>query len=431
MSSESKPTFAKAMALLRRGAFSRYMTGEAISMTGTWMQAMAQVWVVTSLTDRAIMLGAVNLASGIPMLLLTVIGGKFADRHDKCRILLITQVIQIVLALTMGFLVARNQIQIWHIIAVAVALGISNSFEMPAASALVPELVEKKDIATAVAVDRSVFHATRLIGPSAAGVLIGIWGQASAFFINAFSFVALMIALLSIPARPPHSAEEKEKRSGGIKEGFKHVRSDKPTWAMLLLGCIATFFVAPVMIVMMPLYARDTLQVGAKQLGVLMSISSIGSITGSLTLLGVSREGRRKRLALAILAVALALMGMAGTHNVWIAGGCLILLSIGASTCIGLANTIVQERAPDHLRGRVSAVAGICLFGLFPIAALLVTSVADWIGMRATIFTTATIYTIGSIAVLAALGHQLSSPPPETTVVPIPETSSTGTETPS
>jgi hypothetical protein len=124
-------------------------------------------------------------------------------------------------------------------------------------------------------------------------------------------------------------------------------------------------------------------------------------------------------------------MGMAWTHHVWIAGGCLILLSIGASTCIGLANTIGQERAPDHLRGRVSAVAGICLFGLFPIAALLVTSVADWMGMRATIFTTATIYTVGSIAVLAALGHQLSSPPPETAVVPIPDTAPTTTGTPS
>ncbi|EEF62256.1 MFS transporter [Pedosphaera parvula] len=414
MSSEPRPTFAKAMGLLRRGAFSRYMTGEAISMTGTWMQAMAQMWVMTSLTVKAVDLAKIQLASGIPMLLLTMVGGKFADRHNKRTILLITQVVQIILAVAVGFLVAKNQIQIWHILVVAVVLGISNSFEMPAASAMVPELVEKCDIATAVAIDRSVFHATRLIGPSAAGFLIGFWGTSSAFFVNAISFVALIIALLTIPRRAPHSEEEKEKRSGSMKAGFKHVRSDKPTWAMLLLGCIATFFVVPVMIVMMPLYARDILHVEARQLGILMSISSIGSLTGSITLLGVSRSGRRARLALAIIAVTIALMGMAWTHRVWIAAGCLILLSIGASTCIGLANIIVQERAPDHLRGRVSAVAGICLFGLFPIATLLVTSLADWIGMRTTIFATASIYAVGSIAVLAVIGHEFSTPLPET-----------------
>ncbi|MDB6124236.1 MAG: Major facilitator superfamily 1 [Pedosphaera sp.] len=419
MSEEPKPTFGKAMTLLRRGAFSRYMTGEAISMTGTWMQAMAQTWVITSLTEKAMMLGMVNLASGIPMLLLTMVGGKFADRYDKRRILLVTQVIQIVLAITAGYLVAKGQIQIWHIMILAVVLGISNSFEMPAASAMVPELVDKQDIATAVAIDRSIFHATRLIGPSVGGFLIGYWGAASAFFINAFSFMALIIALLSIPKRLPHTEEEKQKRSGSMKEGFKHVRSDKPTWAMLLLGCIATFFVAPVLIVMMPLYARHELHVGSDQFGLLMSISSIGSLTGSISLLNVQRTGRRTRLALGIMAVTLAMTGMATAHHFILAAISMVLLSIGASTCIGLANTIVQERAPDYIRGRVSAVAGICLFGLFPIAAIIITSVADWIGIRATILSTAIIYAIGSTAVLASLGRHFSAPIPETTTIPV------------
>jgi MFS family permease len=415
MSNEPKPTFGKAMTLLRRGAFSRYMTGEAISMTGTWMQAMAQIWVVTSLTDKAVTLGMVNLASGIPMLLLTMVGGKFADRHDKRIILLIAQVVQIILAMAIGYLVAKGQVQIWHILTAAVVLGISNAFEMPAASAMVPELVDKRDIATAVAIDRSIFHATRLIGPSVGGFLIGFWGASSAFFINALSFVALIIALLSIPKKLPHTEEEKQKRSGSMKDGFKHVRSDKPTWAMLLLGCIATFFVAPVLIVMMPLYAREVLHAGPDQFGLLMSISSIGSLTGSLSLLNVQRTGRRTRLALGIIAVTLAMLGMAAAHKFLLAAISMVLLSIGASTCIGLANTIVQERAPDHLRGRVSAVAGICLFGLFPVAALIITSIADWIGIRATILSTAIIYAIGSTAVLVSLGRHFAAPLPEST----------------
>ena len=423
MSSEPKPTFAKAFALLRRGAFSRYMAGEAISMTGTWMQAMAQVWVITSLSNKAVMLGAVTLASGIPMILLSMIGGKFADRHDKRTILLLTQIIQIIMAAALGFLVAKNQIQIWHLLAAALVLGISNAFEMPAASALVPELVQKQDMATAIAIDRSVFHATRLIGPSAAGFLIGFWGTAAAFFANALSFFALIIALLSIPARLPHTPEEKEKRSGGIKQGFQHVRSDKPTWAMLLLGCIATFFVAPFLIVMMPLYARDTLHFGARQIGVLMSVSSIGSLTGSITLLNLDRTGRRLRLTFGVIAVTAALVTMSRTDNFFVAAASMILLSIGASTCIGLANIIVQERAPDHLRGRVSAVAGICLFGLFPLATVLVTTLADQIGMRVTIISTATLYALSSLVVLARIGHQFSAPLPGAAESPIPSPS--------
>src|SRR6185436_15651708 len=164
--------------LLRAGPFRRYMAGESISMTGTWMQAMAQSWVMTTLTDSAVMLGMVNFAAGLPMIALSMIGGSFADRYDKRNILLLTQIVQIFLATLVGWLVATGRIQVWQIIAVAVLLGVATSFEMPAAAALVPELVGKQEIATAIAIDRSVFHGTRLVGPALAGYVIGIWGPA-------------------------------------------------------------------------------------------------------------------------------------------------------------------------------------------------------------------------------------------------------------
>jgi MFS family permease len=153
-----------------------------------------------------------------------------------------------------------------------------------------------------------------------------------------------------------------------------------------------------------------------------MSVSSIGSLTGSITLLNLHRTGRRMRLTLGVVAVTAALIAMARTNSFFVAAACMVLLSVGASTCIGLANIIVQERAPDHLRGRVSAVAGICLFGLFPMATVLVTCLADQIGMRVTIFSTATIYALCSLAVLALVGHQFSAPLPIAAENPILET---------
>ena len=172
MNQETTSKSQSVRAVFRNGQFTRYMTGETISMTGTWMQMMAQAWVMTTLTDKAAMLGMVTFASSIPIVALSLIGGTFADRHDKRAILLVTQVVQIGFAILVGRLVATGQIHIWHILVVAFFLGISTAFEMPSAAALVPELVGKENIAAAIAVDRSVFHGTRLVGPALAGLWV-------------------------------------------------------------------------------------------------------------------------------------------------------------------------------------------------------------------------------------------------------------------
>src|SRR5882724_7486470 len=164
MSAEEKWIGHRALALLRPGAFRRYIIGSAISDTGTWMQVMAQGWVMSTLTNKAILLGMANFAAGIPTLALTMIGGSVADRHDKRLILIATQVVQIATAITLGALVMAGRIQIWHVVLISAVLGTCIAFEMPAISALVPELVKKEEIATAIALDRSVFHGSRLVG---------------------------------------------------------------------------------------------------------------------------------------------------------------------------------------------------------------------------------------------------------------------------
>jgi MFS family permease len=398
--------------ILRHGAFVRYMTGETISMTGTWMQVMAQNWIMTTLTTSAAMLGLVSFIGMIPMIVLSMAGGVAADRFDRRHILLITQVVQIIFAVLLGWLVGAQLIAIWHVMAVAFILGISNAFEMPAASALVPELVPKNQIALAIAIDRSVFHSTRMVGPALAGWVIGVWGSSAAFYLNAFSFLAIIVALYTITPRPPGTADEEKQRRSGLKEGFDYVRSDKPTMAMIGLMASTTFFVFPIMAVMLPLYAKVELHLGPDKMGMLMGISGMGSLTGTLTLLALPRHLRQRLIIVAIVAVFVALLGLSRAHQFAYALMALILMALGVSSLFGLANTIVQERAPTPLRGRVSAIAGLSFFGLLPFASLGITTLADWIGMRPILVISATLYSIIAAIILVVAEPRLNEPLP-------------------
>jgi len=417
MDAGGKSFWGNALALLRQGAFRRYIIGSAISDTGTWMQVMAQGWVMSSLTNQALMLGMVNFAAGIPTLALTMIGGSAADRHDKRMILIATQVVQIATAAALGFLVLTGAIRIWHVMIIAAVLGTCIAFEMPAISALVPELVKKEEIATAVALDRSVFHGSRLVGPFLAGLFVAWWGAASAFFCNAITFFALIIALVSLPPRTKGTAEEEEQRRSGFKEGLRYVRSDRTILSMIALIALTTVFVFPVISVMLPLYVRNVLHLGPDRMGMLMGISAVGSLSGSIGLLSVARELRFKFMTAAAVFVAVALFFLSRSNSFLLTAVCMGTLAIGLSLNFGLAGTIVQERSPAPLRGRVSAIFGLSFFGLMPIAGLLITGLSDWIGMRTALAVAAVLFGIGAVLVLSAAGRTVCECP-ET---PVPE----------
>lgn len=392
----STPPGRGVLRVLRPGPFRRYMGAEVVSTTGTWMQAMAQSWVMTGLTQSAFMMGLVNFASGLPMLLLTMIGGSFADRFDKRRILAYTLTAHVALSLLMAYLVGSGRIALWHVIALAVVMGVVNSFEMPAVSALVPELVDKEEIGEAIAIDRSAFHGTRLVGPALAGALIGWWGSASAFLANALSFLPLLAILPTLEPRQVAHPEGGSERRGSIKEGLAYVRSDKPTMAMIGTLAMITLFVFPVVLILMPLFARFELGLPASGMGLLMGVAGVGSLTGSIGLLAVPRHRRVTGLMIAALAIALALGALAVARNLWVAIPALVVISVGLSTTFGLANTTIQERAPDHMRGRVSAVSSLSFFGLQPLSALGVSSLSDAIGMRPAIGAAALVFAVGA-----------------------------------
>lgn len=391
---------------LRRPAFARYAVGDGVSTVGYWMQAAAQSLVMTSLTTKALGLGWVNFCGSIPMLALTMYGGSVADRFDKRKIIIACQVIQIFLAAAIGWLVANGRIEIWHILTATALLGITGSFEMPATSALVPEMVAREEIAAAMAIDRSIFHGSRLIGFGLAGYVIGRFGNAAAFYINAATFVFSIAAIASISPRRRGSAEEEAQRTSGMKAGFDHVRRDKRTLAMLGLMASGSLFVFPFMAVMLPLFARRTLGLEEGVTSYLMAFSGIGSVAASFGVVAVPRSKRLFWLTVGTADIVLALTALGLSHGFAQAALALTALGMGTAFNFGVANTTVQERAPGPLRGRVSALATLSFIGVMPFASLGVTALADAIGFRTAMVTGGLAYGAAALCALAASGRQ-------------------------
>ncbi len=363
-------------------------------MTGTWMQAMAQGWVMAGLTSSGQAMAWVHFAGGVPMIALSMLGGLCADRFDKRRILQACQAVQIVLALWLGSLVGAGAVGIWHVVLAAGLLGVSAAFEMPAAAAIVPELAGPAHVARAIAIDRAVFHGTRLIGPALAGYLVTHFGEASAFYLNALTFVVLMAALATLPPRAQGGKEQELRRQAGMAEGVRHLRADRPSLAMVLMLSANTLCVFPVLIVLLPLYGKHVLKVTPDGLGWLMFCSGIGSLLGSLLIMALPAPRRGAVMCAALVVICGGLASLSFAAGFWWPAVTLLLLALGVSTLVGLANTIVQERSPEEIRGRVSAISGLSFFGLIPFAAVAMGTVADSVGIRETLLGAAAVYAV-------------------------------------
>ena len=407
------------LGLLARGPFGRYAAGTVVSQTGTWMQGMAQNWVMTSLTTSNFTLSLVQACTSLPMLALTMYGGTVADRFDKRKILIATQVVQLTLALAVGLLILAGRIHIWHLLTAAFLLGISASFEMPADSALVPELVDKENIANAIAVDRSIFHGTRLIGPAIAGQLIDLLGAASAFFANALSFLALIGALATIHPRARGTAEEEQQRHSGMKAGVDYVRRDRPTMAMLGIMAANASFIFPFMAVLTIPYARHDLGLGAGHASWLMTVSGVGSLAASVWMLRVPRERRVPVMAVATGGIVAAMLALSVAQVFWQALSAMVVLAAGTSLNYGLANTTVQERAPGPMRGRVSALAMMSFVGVMPFASMGVARISDAISIRHTIVGCALAYGVAAFYLFTGPARRTGALPARVTPAPV------------
>jgi MFS family permease len=398
----SKLRLPDSISVLGERDFRVIWTGQAISMVGTWMQAVAQGLLVLQLWDSAFALGAVNFANAIPSLLVMLFGGVLADRADKRRILLITQIIMGTLALALALLIVSDQVQFWMIIAATMMLGVAFGYDMPAYQALLPELVGPEKISQVVALNSSTFHGSRMIGPAIAGIVIGVAGIAAAYFINAASFLAVIVSLLIVRSRHRPAAAGTPQMSAidGLKEGLRHARGRPNLQVLLSLTAINCTFLFPSMAILSPYYVKSVLHEGAGVLGLFWAMSGLGSLIGAMLLVWWPTQARATRIWAAALIGPAGLIVMAVTRDPVIAVITASFTSISFSSQLGLFQSMIQESTPQRFRGRVMSLHGITFNGTMPIAGLASAGLAAAFGLPIVMAASAVVYLLLATVIL-------------------------------
>jgi MFS family permease len=376
---------------LRNREFALFWGGQAVSQTGTWMQQFAQGWVVTNLVPSALALASVNLAASIPTLILMPFGGVAADRMERRRILLVTQWVMAVLAVLMGALVQTGHLQLWHVWMIALLLGLATAYDLPAYQSFYPQLVKREDLPQAIALNQATFNGSRIIGPALASWFVARWGMAAAFFANGLSFLAVIGSLLLVKPRATAVKGPTNTRHF-MAEGLRYVWERPHMLALFGITAITAMFVFPNVAILMPFYAKHVLHVGPGSLGAIMAVSGAGALLGAVCLLALPRSIRIGWIMSALVVIKLALFALAWSHSLALTMAAVATLSLGISSSLGLASTMVQESAPEALRGRVMSLYSLAFTGVMPFAALAVARLADVIGMRHELLVSAVLY---------------------------------------
>jgi len=385
---------------LRHRNYRLFFFGQMISLIGTWMQSIAQQWLVYRLTGSAAMLGVVNLAAALPLVPLSLWGGSLADRFSKRSIIMLTQSVMMVQAFILAALTWTGTAQVWHVMVLAMLLGAANAVDVPSRQAFVVEMVEgKEDLASAIGLNSTVFNAARAIGPAVAGMIVATTGEAGAFLINGLTFVAVIIglALMRLPAaaQPP-----RQPRLGAhLLEAVRYVRSRQVLTLLMSLVAVSAFLSMPY-VTLLPVFAQDVLGASAQPLldlfcsgerarfscqspealtyGLLMAASGLGAVMGALFVASLPATARRGHwLTLGNLSFPLLLVVMALSRSFGFT--LLLLVGIGFSYVAqnALANTLVQMAVPDDLRGRVMSFYSLTFQGMMRLGGMQAGLVGD------------------------------------------------------
>ncbi|MGF1662607.1 MAG: MFS transporter [Kineosporiaceae bacterium] len=381
---------------LAHPAYRLWAVAALVSNTGTWMQRVAQDWLVlTELTaDSALALGVVTGLQFAPMLLLAPWTGLVADRFDRRRVLLVTQAAQGILALALGLLVVTGAVELWHVLLLAAGLGVATALDAPARQTFVSALVPAPDLPNAVSLNSATFHTGRLLGPAAAGLLIAGVGTGWVFLVNAATFAATLLALVALRRRP----QERLPRAGGLRDGLAYVRS-RPDLVMVLALVAVIGMLGLNMQLTSAVMARVEFGRGPDDFGFLGSLAAVGAVAGALV--AARRERPRLRtVVLAALAFGAASTASALMPTFWLYAASLVPVGLTALTLMTTANATVQTTTPPELRGRVMALYLAIFLGGTPLGSPLVGWIGELSGPRWTIG-------VGAVAALAAGGTAL------------------------
>lgn len=357
-----------------------WFAGQLVSLFGTWMQMTAQGYLVFELTHSSAYLGYVAFASGVPAWLFMMLGGVAADRMSRKSLMVITQTAMMALAFVLAGLAFSGLIRPGHILVLAFLLGVANAFDAPARQAFVLELVTRKDLTNAIALNSTMFHAATAAGPAMAGFTYAAFGPGWCFLINAISFLAVIVALLLMRIEPVTREARRTSAAADLLEGLRYVGRHTVIRALIvLIGLMSLFGIG--LYTLMPAWAVDMLGGDARTLGFLQSARGVGALIGALTLASLSRFPHKGWLLTAgTFAFPLLMLVFAGMR--WLPLSLAVLVGVGAAQILvmNLANAIIQGRVSDALRGRVMGLYTMVFFGLLPLGGLLAGSVAHHAG---------------------------------------------------
>ena len=379
---------------LRHRNFQLFFSGQLISLIGTWMQTVAQSWLVYRLTGSGLLLGAVGFASQIPVFLFAPLGGITADRSNRQKVVIATQTTSMILALVLAALTLTHRVTVKEIFILAALLGIVNAFDIPGRQAFLVDMVGKEDLMNAIALNSSMFNGARVIGPAVAGVLVARWHEGWCFFANGVSYIAVIIGLLLMRVHAPARASAHTSPLEHIVEGFQFVSHTAPIRALLLLLGLVSVTGMPY-VVLMPIFADRILHrggqelasligshdLGAVRLGILMGAAGVGALLGALTLaIRSGLKGLGTWVSVCCAGFGISLILFAFSTSFWLSVALLLPVGYFIMHQMASSNTLIQAMVPDSLRGRTMAVYSMMFMGMAPIGALLSGAMSDRFG---------------------------------------------------
>jgi MFS family permease len=377
LTSLGKQTFSS----LANRNYRRYFSGQAVSLVGTWMQTVAQSWLVLLLSHSGTAVGLVVALQTLPVLLLGPYGGVVADRVDKRKLMIALQSMMGVLALVLGLLTLTGVVQLWQVYLLAFLLGLNNTFENPARQAFVLEMVGPEELRNAVSLNSVLVNAARAVGPAAAGLIIAVGGTGVCFLLNAASFVAVVTSLLRLDVSQLQRTPPTQRAKGQVREGLAYVARTPelagPLLMMALVGCFAYEFQ-----VVLPIVATQTFRGGSEVYGFMTAAMGIGAVVGGLYVAARGRTGLRALILSSLLfGVLIALAAAAPT--LWLELGALALVGGASVAFLAKGNSTLQLGAAPTMRGRVMALWAVAFLGSTPIGGPIAGWIADQFGGRA------------------------------------------------
>lgn len=396
---------------LQHRNFQLFIAGQLTSLIGTWMQNMAQLWLVYKLTSSAALLGVFGFASQVPMLFLSSLGGYVGDHYNRHRGVIGTQSAAMVLAFVLAALTLTGNIHglsgAWVMIGIAFLVGVVNAFDVPIRQAFLVQMVGKEDLPNAIALNSSIFNAARVVGPAIAGFAIALVGEGWCFFLNGLSFIAVIVALLMMRIAKTDIKPSADSPLKSLVQGFRFAMSDVPVRSTLLLLSVLSFFGLQYS-VFMPIYAQDILKGNARTLGYLMSSAGVGALLGALHFAARTHyKGLARWIAATSVTCSVCLIIFSQSKFLWLCMVVLFVVGFAATSQMAATNTLVQNRVPDELRSRVMAVYATMFMGIQPIGALIAGGVAKRIGAPYTLTIFGAMVLLGSVTFISRVAMKL------------------------